>query len=119
MMKRPGKCLIPLRMIPWEEDFTFVAGQVMFGCNDLCLTWIKGEPMPSDTVPRIVGALEQAKKKAQEPTEKKPKPAGPRKKSPKALEDIRKQRAEATWLERCFCQLDMCMCMCMCGCWCA
>ena len=29
MMRRPGKCLFPVRMIPWEEDFTHVAAMVL------------------------------------------------------------------------------------------
>ena len=69
-MKRPGRVLVPLRMIPWDQDFTFVAGQVLFGCNDLCLTWIKGEPMPDDIVPKTLSALENKKKQALEPVDK-------------------------------------------------
>ena len=56
MMKK-GKVLIPLRMIPWEEDFDHIAAKVVFNTNSLTLTWIKGEPLPRTLVTDILKAM--------------------------------------------------------------
>ena len=48
------KALVPLRMIPWDDDFDHTAAQVLFHTNKLVLTWIKGEPMPPTLVDDIV-----------------------------------------------------------------
>ena len=34
--------------IPWDEEFTFPAARELFGSNLLVLTWIKGEPLPTE-----------------------------------------------------------------------
>ena len=57
MMRRPGKCLIPVRMIPWEEDFTHIAADVLFSSNYLALAWMKGEPMPENLVEQIATTI--------------------------------------------------------------
>merc|ERR1711939_1181689 len=38
-----NKPLIPLRMIPWDEEFDHETARTLFGSNLLALTWIKGE----------------------------------------------------------------------------
>ena len=52
-----GKPLIPLRMIPWGEDFTFPVARELFGSNLLTLTWIKGEPLPGCLVTDVLRGL--------------------------------------------------------------
>ena len=52
-----GKPLIPLRMIPWSEEFEHETARTLFGSNLLTLTWIKGKPMPSGLVDEILRGL--------------------------------------------------------------
>merc|ERR1719473_982738 len=52
-----GKSLIPLRMIPWGEEFAFPVARELFGSNLLTLTWIKGEPLPDGLVDDVLKAL--------------------------------------------------------------
>ena len=61
MMRRQGKCLLAIRMIPWEDDFSYVAAQVLFASNHPVFTWLKGVPMPLTLVPQIVDAIEDAR----------------------------------------------------------
>ena len=52
-----GKPLIPLRMIPWSDEFDHETARALFGANLLALTWIKGEPMPGELVDEILRGL--------------------------------------------------------------
>ena len=45
-------------MIPWEDDFNELSARVLFGRNELTLSWGLGEPMPADLADDIVKALE-------------------------------------------------------------
>ena len=64
MMRRPGKCLLPVRMIPWEEDFLHIGAMVLFGSNYMVASWLKGEPMPKDLVKTLVRAIYKKKAEA-------------------------------------------------------
>ena len=57
MMRRPGKSLLPVRMIPWEDDYLHVAAMVLFGSNHSVYFWLKGEPMPAELVPQLVNEV--------------------------------------------------------------
>ena len=57
MMRRPGKCLLPVRMIPWDEDYLHVAAMVLFGSNYTVYEWMKGEPMPEGFVETLTSAI--------------------------------------------------------------
>ena len=54
---KKGKVLVPLRMIPWDDEFDHIRARVLFNTNKLTLTWILGDPMPENLVADIVGAL--------------------------------------------------------------
>ena len=43
--------------VPWDGEFEHDAGRELFGSNLLSLTWIKGEPMPSELVDEILRGL--------------------------------------------------------------
>ena len=43
--------------IPWGEEFDWPTARELFGSNLLVLTWIKGEPLPSDLVDDILKAI--------------------------------------------------------------
>ena len=47
------KKIILIRMIPFEEEFTFTQAKFMFGLNMLELPWMLGTPMPAD-LPRQI-----------------------------------------------------------------
>ena len=66
-MKRKGKCLIPVRMIPWDDDFLHVAAMVLFGSNITVFEWLKGAPMPTDFVERVVTTIRTAQSGAAGP----------------------------------------------------
>ena len=70
MMRRPGKCLLPVRMIPWEEDFLHVAAMVIFGSNYSVAFWLKGEPMPDNLVQQLVSEITVKKVAAAQDAEK-------------------------------------------------
>ena len=55
--RHKGKCIIPLRMIPWGVEFEHVAADVFFGSNMLTLSWEAGTPMPPTLVKDILNAL--------------------------------------------------------------
>ena len=38
--------MILLRMIPWGAQFEHLQGRIIFGMNELVLTWVEEEPMP-------------------------------------------------------------------------
>ena len=44
-------------MTPWEEEFDHITGRVLFGRNELALSWVIGEPMPEDLPDHIINAL--------------------------------------------------------------
>ena len=52
-----GKPLIPLRMIPWTDEFDHETARALFGANLLALTWVKGEPIPGELVDDILRGL--------------------------------------------------------------
>jgi hypothetical protein len=52
-----GKVVIPLRMIPWGEEFDHICADVLFGANMLTLSWQCGQPMPAMIVPEVIRAL--------------------------------------------------------------
>eukprot|EP01043_Picozoa_sp_COSAG02_P002431 COSAG02_NODE_56_length_43700_cov_33.650765_2_plen_1893_part_00 len=54
------KCIILLRMIPFDQDFEELQARVIFGANKLVLQWIVGEPMPADLPDRIIKAISPA-----------------------------------------------------------
>ena len=54
-----GKKTILLRMIAWEDDFDELSARVLFGRNELTLSWGLGEPMPAGLVDDIMKALGQ------------------------------------------------------------
>jgi len=51
------KNVMLLRMIPWTDTFQYLAAQVIFNQNDLVLTWLPGEPMPSTLVDDLLCAI--------------------------------------------------------------
>lgn len=56
--RNSGKKVILLRMIPWEgASFEHTQARVMFGMNDLALSWMEGTPMPEDLPNDIIAAL--------------------------------------------------------------
>ena len=71
MMRRPGKCLLPVRMIPWEEDFLHIGAMVLFGSNYMVAFWLKGEPMPVGLVKTLVRAILRKKAEAAHAAKKK------------------------------------------------
>ena len=44
--RNAGKKMILLRMIPWGAQFEHLQGRIIFGMNELVLTWIEEESMP-------------------------------------------------------------------------
>ena len=42
--------MILLRMIDWGEDFDHLTARVIFGRNDLTLSWLIGQPLPPTLV---------------------------------------------------------------------
>ena len=44
--RNAGKKMILLRMIPWGAQFEHLQGRIIFGMNELVLTWVEEEPMP-------------------------------------------------------------------------
>ena len=50
--------MILLRMIPWGAQFEHLQGRIIFGMNELVLTWLEEEPMPGALCDDIVAALE-------------------------------------------------------------
>ena len=58
MMRKGAKTLIPVRMIPWGEEFDFLAARVLFNMNNIVITWIKGDDFLSHShALDIVGRL--------------------------------------------------------------
>lgn len=45
-------------MIRWEDDFNELSARVLFGRNELTLSWALGEPMPAGLVDDIMKALD-------------------------------------------------------------
>ena len=56
MQKKPGKALLPIRMIPYDAPYDHVAARVMTS-NAGCLVWLQGEPMPEGLMDELVGAI--------------------------------------------------------------
>ena len=54
---RPKKTIL-LRMIRWEDGFNELSARVLFGRNELTLSWALGEPMPAGLVDDIMKALD-------------------------------------------------------------
>lgn len=52
--RNAGKKIILLRMIPWGQEFDHLQARVMFGMNELTLSWIQGTPMPETLVENIL-----------------------------------------------------------------
>jgi len=59
--------MILLRMIPWGAQFEHLQGRIIFGMNELVLTWVEEEPMPETLCDDIVAALEGETAAANEP----------------------------------------------------
>ena len=57
MMRKGAKTLIPVRMIPWGEEFDFLAARVLFNMNNIVITWIKGDDMPPTIVKDILESM--------------------------------------------------------------
>ena len=55
--RNAGRKMILLRMIPWEAQFQHMQARVMFGMNDLQLSWLEEDPMPDGLVDDILAAL--------------------------------------------------------------
>ena len=49
-----AKPMILLRMIDWEEEFDHLTARVIFGRNDLTLTWLIGQPLPPTLVEDVL-----------------------------------------------------------------
>lgn len=57
--KNKGKKIILLRMIPFEQEFDHLQARVLFGMNNLTLTWQEEMPMPDSLPEQIVEALKE------------------------------------------------------------
>ena len=57
MKKGTANALLPVRMIPWGEEYLHVSATVLFNSNELVLTWVKGDPMPATLVRDTLQAL--------------------------------------------------------------
>ena len=57
MKKGTANALLPVRMIPWGEEFDFLAARVLFNMNNIVTTWIKGDDMPPTIVKDILEAM--------------------------------------------------------------
>jgi len=55
--KNNGKRIILLRMIPWGARFAHLQARVLFGMNNLELSWMQEMPMPESLPGDIVAAL--------------------------------------------------------------
>ena len=64
MMKRKGKCMLPIRMIPWDEEFLHVSAMVLFSNNYAVAEWMKGTPMPEGLVGHLVREITSKKAEA-------------------------------------------------------
>ena len=56
-MNTPGKKIIPLRMIPFNQEFKHLQARVIFRKNLMFSTWIEGQPMPTNVVDDILNAI--------------------------------------------------------------
>ena len=59
--------MILLRMIPWGAQFEHLQGRIIFGMNELVLTWVEETEMPETLCDDIVAALEGETAAANEP----------------------------------------------------
>ena len=78
--RNSGKMVILLRMIPWEGEgssFQHMQARVMFGMNDLALSWMEETPMPENLPDDIIAALPSSLSRvtAAEPSQKSASPA--------------------------------------------
>ena len=65
--RNAGKKMILLRMIPWGAQFEHLQGRIIFGMNELVLTWVEETEMPETLCDDIVAALEGETAAANEP----------------------------------------------------
>mmetsp|Transcript_22760 Transcript_22760/g.34435 ORF Transcript_22760/g.34435 Transcript_22760/m.34435 type:complete len:506 (+) Transcript_22760:160-1677(+) len=52
-----NKRIIPLRMIPYDQEFEHLQARVLFGMNLLSLKWEENQPMPANVVDDILNAI--------------------------------------------------------------
>ena len=52
-----NKRVILLRSIPWDSHFKFLTARVIFNQNQLTLTWLLGEAMPSTLVDDVLSSI--------------------------------------------------------------
>jgi hypothetical protein len=52
-----GKCVILIRMIPFDEQFKHLQARVMFGLNKLEVPWMLGTPMPAELPEMLMQAM--------------------------------------------------------------
>ena len=55
--RNAGKKMILLRMIGWNAKFEHLQARVLFGMNELVLSWKEEEPMPPSLPDDIVASL--------------------------------------------------------------
>ena len=55
--RNAGKKMILLRMIDWNAKFEHLQARVLFGMNELVLSWKEEEPMPPSLPDDIVASL--------------------------------------------------------------
>jgi len=59
--KNKGKRIIPLCMIPSDQEFTNLQARVIFGTNRLFTKWIEGQPMPTSVVDEVLDAVKSSR----------------------------------------------------------
>ena len=51
------KRILLIQMMPWDEKFDHLTARVLFGMNDLALSWMEEAPMPDSLPDDIIAAL--------------------------------------------------------------